>query len=153
GGVDMASRSLFYAPSSALLAADLQRLLLKLGLASTLHAGPVPSGLRERAACTVTLAGGRDALARFQELVGPFLVGGRRAMLADLVAADTSAAAVRTPALIDAIPLAVCQAPLREAILKEFQSLPAGCRALGVPYPLVAGEGRKGSIRRETLRR
>src|SRR5262249_32790953 len=46
----------------------------------------------------------------------------------------------------------LCQEPLREAIRKRHPTLKAGCRALGIAYRLVFGDGRKRGIRRDTLR-
>ena len=52
---------------------------------------------------------------------------------------------------LDVVPLAVCVDPVREAIMKAFPSLWAGCRELGLSYRLMAGEHAKRGIRRGTL--
>ena len=40
---------------------------------------------------------------------------------------------------------------MREAILKRFSTLKAGCRALGLAYRLVARDRRRGGLRRDTV--
>ena len=55
------------------------------------------------------------------------------------------------PGTADVIPLVLCRESLREAILKRFSSLSAGCRELGVAYGLVSQDSRKRGIRRDTL--
>ena len=153
GCIDGPTRSMAYATSSEALARDVQRLLLKLGLPSAIHAQRFPSRRQEQAGYTVSLTGGRDAFTRFQALVGPHLAALRQAALTDLVTACDATPASMAPRSVDVVPVAVCQAALRAAILKEFESLQAGCRALGLAYRIVFGEGRTGGIRRDTLRR
>ncbi|MBI2153140.1 MAG: DNA polymerase III subunit alpha, partial [Candidatus Rokubacteria bacterium] len=71
----------------------------------------------------------------------------------DLAADDFVAVArhLSPPGTADVIPLALCRDPLREAILKRFASLSAGCRELGVAYGLVYRDSQKRGIRRDTL--
>src|SRR5207249_3977188 len=52
---------------------------------------------------------------------------------------------------VDIVPVDVCREPLREAILKRYATLKAGCRALGLSYRLVAHDRGKRGIRRDTL--
>jgi DNA polymerase-3 subunit alpha len=58
-----------------------------------------------------------------------------------------------TPArgTMDVVPTEIYLTPLREAILKTFPSLRAGCRALGIAEGLLFVDRRKRGIRRDTL--
>ena len=152
GCVHPATRSVFYATSGEGLARDVQRLLLKLGLTSTLHVKQFRYRGGMRPGYTVNLTGGRDAFARFRALVGQHLVGPRRAALDALVTTYEATPALMARGSVDVVPLAVCREPLREAILKSFETLKAGCREIGIAYRLVFGDGRKGGLRRDTLR-
>jgi DNA polymerase-3 subunit alpha len=51
----------------------------------------------------------------------------------------------------DVLPLALCREPVRQAILKHFDRLKAGCRALGISYRLLFDDSGKRGIRRDTL--
>src|SRR5438093_1292681 len=109
---------------------------------------PEPQG---RVGYTVNLIGGRRAYVRFDELVGPHLVGAKRAALAALRASYASTRTLLARGTVDVVPADLCREPLREAILKRFSTLKAGCRALGLAYRLVARDRRKGGIRRDTV--
>lgn len=52
---------------------------------------------------------------------------------------------------MDVIPLAVCLESLRQAILKRFPTLAAGCRTLGVSCQLTNRSGRRRGLRRDTI--
>jgi len=71
--------------------------------------------------------------------------------LATLVASYTATPALVARGTVDAIPVAVYRDTLREAILKRYSTLKAGCRALGLAYRLVAHDRFKLGIRRDTL--
>ena len=143
--------SIFYATSSKGLAFDVRRLLLKLDIPSTIHQKRFRYRGGHRVGYTVNLIGGRPTYEHFAGLIGPHLVGKRRRALRRLVASYVGSKALFARGTVDVIPLAVCLEPLREAILKRFPSLKAGCRALGVSYRLVAHERQKHGIRRDTL--
>ena len=51
----------------------------------------------------------------------------------------------------DVVPTEIYLEPLREAMLKAFPSLRAGCRALGISGGLIFADRRKRGIRRDTL--
>jgi DNA polymerase-3 subunit alpha len=146
------SRSVFYATSSPGLADDVRRLLLKLGIAATVHRKEFGYRGQRRPGHTVNLLGGRDTFRRFEHLVGPHLVGRRRVALSRLAATYAGTPALFARGTVDVVPLALCQEPLREAVRKRYPSLKAGCRDLGIAYRLVFGDGRKRGIRRDTLR-
>src|SRR5262249_14040245 len=152
GCVHRKTRSVFYATSSASLAAGVRRLLLKLGLSSTIHRKVVAYRGGERVGFTVNLIGGRSAYCRFQELVGRFLVGHKRDELAALADSYAVMENVVARGTVDVIPCEVCGNLLREAILKHYSSLKAGCRDLGISYRLLFQDVRKAGIRRDTLR-
>ncbi|HEU4439775.1 MAG TPA: DNA polymerase III subunit alpha, partial [Methylomirabilota bacterium] len=63
---------------------------------------------------------------------------------------STAEARARRP--VDLIPHAATRGPIREAVAKSYESLRAGCRALGVSYRLLFADSRKGGIRRDTVR-
>ncbi|MBI4561035.1 MAG: DNA polymerase III subunit alpha, partial [Candidatus Rokubacteria bacterium] len=151
GCIHPKTRSIFYATSSQGLAWDVRRLLLKLGISSTIHRKRFAYRGGHRVGYTVNVIGGRSACARFQELVGPHLVGKRRAALATLVASYIGMKTLLARGTVDVLPLALCRQPLREAILKRYPSLKLGCRTLGVAYGLVFSDRRKRGIRRDTL--
>jgi DNA polymerase-3 subunit alpha len=152
GGIHVETGSVFYATSSPGLAEDVRRLLLKLGIASTVHRKEFAYREQRRAGYTVNLLGGRETFARFERLVGRHLVGRRRAALAQLAAGYANTRALFARGTVEVVPLALCQEPLREAIGKRYPSLKAGCRELGIAYRLVFGDERKRGIRRDTLR-
>ncbi|MBI4587222.1 MAG: DNA polymerase III subunit alpha [Candidatus Rokubacteria bacterium] len=108
--------------------------------------------LYSRIGDTVSLPGARSTYARFQELMGPHLIGKRKAGLAALAASYNGMRTLLARGTVDVIPLAICLEPLRQAILKRSLSLKAGCRALGVSSRLVAKERKKRGIRRDTLK-
>ncbi len=151
GCIHPKTRSIFYATSSPGLAWGVRRLLLKFGIPSTIHRKMFAYRGGRRAGYTVNLLGGRSAYSRFQEFVGPHLVGEKRTALATLVAVYAGMPAVLARGTADVLPLALCQEPLREAIRKRYPSLKAGCRTLGVAYGLLFKDGRKRGIRRDTI--
>jgi len=152
GCVHPRTRSIFYATSSEGLAHDVQRLLLKLGILSTIHRKAFAYRGGRRIGYTVNLLGGRSAYARFESLVGPHLVSRRRRALAALVASYEAGAGLIAAGTVDVIPAALYREPLREAIRKRHPTLKAGCRALAVAYGLLFADRRKRGIRRDTLR-
>ena len=52
---------------------------------------------------------------------------------------------------VDVVPVVLSTGLLRDAILKRYPSLKAGCRDLGISYRLVFNDGPKRGIRRDTL--
>jgi DNA polymerase III subunit alpha len=152
GCVHRKTRSVFYATSSEVLAADVRRLLLKLGLSSTIHRKVFAYRGGQRVGFTVNIVGGRSAYLRFQDLVGPSLVGRKRVELAALVASYTETPERLARGTVDVVPVALYAALLREMILKRYPSLKGGCRDLGISYRLVFGDARKRALRRDTLR-
>jgi DNA polymerase-3 subunit alpha len=151
GCVHRKSRSIFYATSSELLAVDVRRLLLKLGLSSTVHRKEFAYRGGRRVGFTVNILGGGTAFARFQELVGPHLIGKKRGELAALVASYPETSGLVARGTVDVVPVALSAGVLRDAILKRYPSLKAGCRDLGISYRLVFNDGPKRGIRRDTL--
>jgi DNA polymerase III subunit alpha len=151
GCVHPRTLSVYYATSSEGLAGDVRRLLLKLGIPSTIHRKTFAYRGGCRTGYTVNLLGGRRSYARFNGLVGKHLVGTKRAALATLVASYTDTRALVARGTVDVIPVAVYRDTLREAILKRYSTLKAGCRALGLAYRLVARDRFKRGIRRDTL--
>ncbi|HEU5191256.1 MAG TPA: DNA polymerase III subunit alpha [Methylomirabilota bacterium] len=152
GCIHAPSRSIFYATSSEGLALDVRRLLLKLGLSSTIHRKSFAYRGGRRPGFTVNLLGGRDAFSRFATEVGPHLLEGKRRALTALLQASADTPRLLARGTVDVIPRALCLMPVREAIAKAFPSLQAGCRALGVSYRLMFSDGAKGGLRRDTLR-
>jgi DNA polymerase-3 subunit alpha len=151
GCVHTKTRSVYYATSSEGLADDVRRLLLKLGIPSTIHHKTFAYRGGHRTGYTVNLIGGRRAYARFDEFVGPHLVGKKRAALSALVASYAHTRVLLARGTVDVIPTALYLEPLREAILKRYASLKAGCRALGLAYRLIGHDRIKRGIRRDTL--
>jgi DNA polymerase-3 subunit alpha len=151
GCIHRKTRSIYYATSSEGLADDVRRMLLKLGIPSTIHRKSFAYRGSRRAGYTVNLLGGRRAYTRFAELVGPHLVGDKRTVLDELVASYRDTRPLLARGTVDVIPRALYRDHLREAILKRFASLKQGCRALGVAYGLLFNDSRKRGIRRDTL--
>ncbi len=151
GCVHPRTRSIFYATSSPGLARDVRRLLLKLGIASTMHKKSFAYRGGVRVGFTINVLGGRAAYARFLRLVGPYLVGEKRAALGRLVASYDGMKELLAAGTVDVIPSAMLGNQLREAILKRFPSLKEGCRKLGVAYRLLFVNRWKRGMRRETL--
>jgi DNA polymerase-3 subunit alpha len=151
GGIHPKTASIFYATSSKGLAFDVRRLLLKLDIPSTIHQKRFRYRGGHRVGYTVNLIGGRPTFDRFASLIGPHLVGKRRRALRRLVASYVGSKALFARGTVDVIPLAACRGPLREAIRKQFPSLKAGCRSLGIAYGLLSRDRRKRGIRRDTL--
>ncbi|MBI4611909.1 MAG: DNA polymerase III subunit alpha [Candidatus Rokubacteria bacterium] len=151
GCIHPGTRSIFYATSSEGLAQDVRRLLLKLGLSSTIHRKVFSYRGGRRVGYTVNLLGGRSAYRRFQTLVGPSLVGKKRTALAKLVDSYAGMRRLLARGSVDIIPAELYRPQLREAILKRYPSLKAGCRDLGLAYGLLFADRRKLGIRRDTL--
>jgi DNA polymerase-3 subunit alpha len=151
GCVHRGTRSVFYATSSQGLAFDVRRLLLKLGLSSTIHRKEFAYRGARRIGFTVNLLGGRVTFRWFEQLVGRHLVGRKREDLAGLVADYDGTPTLQARGTVDVIPASVALAPLREAISKAYASLRTGCRALGISYRLLFQDGRKRGLRRDTL--
>ncbi|MBI4636308.1 MAG: hypothetical protein HY727_08160 [Candidatus Rokubacteria bacterium] len=151
GCIHARTRSIFYATSSEGLAGDVRRLLLKLGIPSTIHRKRFAYRGGHRVGYTVNLLGGRDAIARFHRLVGAHLVGEKPSELAGLAASYSGTARLLARGSVEVVPPACYLGPLREAILKRFPSLRAGCRALGFAYRLLFEDRGKRGIRRDTL--
>jgi DNA polymerase III subunit alpha len=151
GCVHPKTLSVYYATSSEGLAFDVRRLLLKLGIPSTIHRKTFAYRGQRRIGYTVNLIGGRRSYARFDEFVGPYLVGAKRAALGALRASYTGTRALLARGTVDVVPASIYREPLREAILKRFPTLKGGCRALGLAYRLVARDRLKRGIRRDTL--
>ncbi len=151
GCIHAPTRSIYYATSSRGLAADVQRLLLKLDLPSTIHTKSFAYRGGRRTGYTVNLTGGRASFERFQALVGPHLVGDKPGALAALVGAFRGAPGLLARGTVDVVPAALCLEPVREAVLKHYPSLAAGARALGISHRLLFGDTRKRGMRRDTL--
>ncbi len=151
GCVHRQTLSVYYATSSKGLADDVRRLLLKLGIPCTIHRKTFAYRGGRRFGYTVNLIGGRRTHVRFDELVGRHLVGGKRAALAALRASYASTRILLARGTVDVVPADLYREHLREAILKRFSTLKAGCRALGLAYRLVARDRHKRGIRRDTL--
>ncbi len=152
GCIHRDTRSIFYATSSAGLAEDVRRLLLKLGLSSTIHRKEFAYRGTRRPGFTVNLVGGRVAHRWFEQVVGSHLVGQKREDLAGLVRDSLDTPTLLARGTVDVIPMALALTPVREAIGKAHSSLRAGCEALGISYRVLFADGRKCGIRRDTLR-
>ncbi|MBI3031713.1 MAG: DNA polymerase III subunit alpha [Candidatus Rokubacteria bacterium] len=143
--------SIFYATSSKGLAFDVRRLLLKLDIPSTIHQKRFRYRGGHRVGYTVNLIGGRPTYDHFAALIGPHLVGKRRRALRRLVASYVGSKTLLGRGTVDVIPLAISLESLRQAILKRFPTLAAGCRALGVSCQLTNRSGRRRGLRRDTI--
>jgi DNA polymerase-3 subunit alpha len=152
GCIHRGTRAVFYATSSEGLAHDVRRLLLKLGLSSTIHRKTFAYRGSRRPGFTVNLAGGRVAFAWFEQLVGPHLLPAKAAELRGLVRDCPPTAGLLARGTVDVVPLPLALAPLREAIAKSYPSLRAGCRALGIAYRLLFADRGKRGLRRDTVR-
>src|SRR5439155_18024957 len=151
GCVHPKTRSIFYATSSEGLAKDVRRLLLKLGISSTIHRKTFAYRGGRKVGYTVNILGGRPAYVRFRDLVGQHLVGDKRTALRRLAGSYEGMKALLARGTVDVIPVALYRVPLREAILKSYPTLKEGCRRLGIAYGLLFSDARKRGIRRETL--
>ncbi len=151
GCIHEKARSIAYATSSEGLAEDARRLLLKLGLSATIHRKPLSYRGGRRQGFTVRLLGGPAIVARFSSVVGPHLLGLKRQALERLAASFRDRPLRLARGTGDVVPMELCLQPLREAILKSYPSLRAGCRGLGISGRLLFADGRTRSIRRETL--
>ena len=152
GCVHRDTRSIFYATSSAGLAEDVRRLLLKLGLSATIHRKEFAYRGTRRPGFTVNLLGGRVAHRWFEQVVGAYLVGQKRDDLGGLLRDSLDTPTLLARGTVDVIPMALALASVREAIGKAHSSLRAGCEALGISYRMLFADGRKRGIRRDTLR-
>ncbi|MGH7335327.1 MAG: LAGLIDADG family homing endonuclease, partial [Candidatus Rokuibacteriota bacterium] len=152
GCIHVRSRSIFYATSSAGLASDVRRLLLKLGILATVHGKSFRYRGTSRPGWTVNVLGGRPAYQRFAARVGPHLVGAKRLALGTLVSSYSKLPRLLARGSVDVVPASLYREPLRDAITKRFPSLMEGCRRLGIAYGLLFQDCRKRGIRRDTLR-
>jgi DNA polymerase III subunit alpha len=152
GCIHRETRSIFYATSSEGLAEDVRRLLLKLGLTSTIHRKEFAYRGTRRPGFTVNLLGGRVAYRWFEQLIGMHLVGRKREDLGLLARDCPDDVKLVARGTVDVVPMPLALGPIREAIAKTHSSLRAGCTALGISYRLLFADGRKRGIRRDTLR-
>ncbi len=153
GCIHPGTRSIFYATSSEGLAGDVRRLLLKIGVVTTIHRKTFAYRGGYRVGYTVNVLGSGAAYMQFRQFVGEHLIGEKRGALDRLVERYAGEGALRALGGIEVIPTVVFLEPLREAILKRFPTLSAGCRELGVAYRMVFRNHRKSGIRRDTLAR
>jgi DNA polymerase-3 subunit alpha len=144
------TRSVYYATSSDSLAVSVRRLLLKLGLTSTIHRKSFSYRGTQREGFTVNLLGGRAAYVRLRALVGHHLVGEKRQALDRLISSYEGLSQRSARTNIDIIPPSLFLSELRAAMLKRYPSLKEGCRDLGAVERLLASSWR-GGMRRETL--
>jgi len=151
GCIHVKTKSIYYATSSEGLAGDVRRLLLKLGIASTIHRKTFAYRGGPKVGFTVNVLGGRGAYAALEHLVGSHLVGAKRVALQKLVAAYGGLTNLRARGTVEIIPSALYRQPLRDAMLKRYETLKAGCRELGVAYRLLFDDTSKKGIRRDTL--
>ncbi|MBI1846111.1 MAG: DNA polymerase III subunit alpha [Candidatus Rokubacteria bacterium] len=151
GCVHRGTRSVYYATSSERLARDVQRLLLKLGVASTIHTKRFAYRGGRRTGYTVNVLGGRTAYVRLEMLIGPHLVGVKQRTLTALATSYVGSSMVMARGAVDVIPASLCRDAVREAIAKGYPTLKTGCRALGISYRLLFADTRKRGIRRDTL--
>jgi DNA polymerase-3 subunit alpha len=151
GSIHVKTRSVYYATSSVGLADDVRRLLLKLGIPSTVHHKRFAYRGGHRPGYTVNVLGGRTSYRRLHECVGAHLVGAKRDALRELGRVDQQLPERLARGSVDIVPVALCREPLRQAVMKAFSTLKAGCRQLGFAYGLVVANSRKRGIRRDTL--
>src|SRR5207237_7658367 len=71
--------------------------------------------------------------------------------LQDLVECYDGLTNLRARGTVDVIPTALYRQPLREAILKRYETLREGCRDLGIAYRRIFEDRRKHGMRRDTL--
>jgi len=152
GCIHAPTLSVYYATSSVGLAEDVRRLLLKLGISSTVHRKSFRYRGGRRTDYTVNLLGGRTTFRRFAEQVGSHLLSGKQGQLQALLSRYADLGPLLARGTVDIVPLAVCRIALRDAIAKSYPSLKAGCRALGIAYRMMFTDEGKGGIRRDTLR-
>jgi DNA polymerase-3 subunit alpha len=153
GCIHPKTKSIYYATSSEGLAEDVRRLFLKLGIASTIHRKSFAYRGGLRVGFTVNVLGGRAAYAALGHLVARHLVGAKRSALQELITSYDGLTNLRARGTVDIIPSELYLEPLREAILKKYETLDAGCRDLGIAYRLIFGDRQKHGIRRDTLGR
>ncbi|MBI2206969.1 MAG: DNA polymerase III subunit alpha [Candidatus Rokubacteria bacterium] len=152
GCIHSKTRSIFYATSSAGLATDVQRLLLKLGFLSTIHRKTFAYRGGQRIGFTVNLLGGRSASREFRRLLGPHFIGAKVAAVCDLTSTYDDTDHLLTHGGKDIIPPELFRDPLRAAILKRFRTLKDGCHELALSYELVIAKHWRGGMQRETIK-
>ncbi len=151
GCIHPKTKSIYYATSSEGLAIDVRRLFLKLGITATIHRKTFAYRGGQRQGFTVNVLGGGRAFAAVEHLLARYLVGAKRAALRALVASYDGVRRPRARGTVDIIPTALYRQPLRDAILKRYETVTAGCRDLAISAGLLR-ERRKGNgIRRDTL--
>lgn len=150
GCVHPKTLSIYYATSSLELARQVQHLLLRFGLQSTLHTKRFKYRGGLRPGYTVNLLGGRDAVQRFTESVGPYLVGHTRENLNALVAVYSGLSRSCARGTVEIIPSGIYG-----LIRQEMQQRELGAKALSrrahVAERLFYKENHKRGFRRETL--
>jgi DNA polymerase-3 subunit alpha len=151
GCIHPKTKSIYYATSSEGLAVDVRRLLLKLGITATVHRKTFAYRGARKVGFTVNVLGGRAAYGAVEHLVARHLVGAKRAALRELVASYDGLTRVRAHGTVDIIPSALYRQPLREAILKRYETLAAGCRDLKISNHLVHDSRTRNGVRRDTL--
>ncbi len=151
GCIHAVLRSVYYATSSKRLAYGVRRLLLKLGIASTIHTKAFAYRGGHKTGYTVNVIGGRAAYVRFRAHVGRHLVGDKVRVLDDLIASYEAFSPLRARCNIDIIPEALFLGELRDSLLKRYNTLKSGCEDIGFSHSLISHHQRRGGIRRETL--
>jgi len=151
GCIHVKSRAVSYATTSGELATDVRRLLLKLGILSTIHQQDCASCGGKRRSYTVTIADDADARGRFRALVGPHLAPSKAAALAELAAVEGTPGRKPGPGGGDFIPSQLFLDELRRAILKRFSTLREGLQALELGVTALSGKRRREGMRRDRL--
>ena len=153
GCIHVKTRAIFYVTSSRELADDVRRLLLKLGIMSTIHQRDFAYRSGTRLGYTVNIVEGRDAVARFKDLVGAHLTPRKAAALAEVVALYDTTSRKAGAGGIDVIPPQLFLEELRVAILKRFSSIRVGLSELELGATALTSKRWHGGIRRDTLAR
>src|SRR5581483_3783417 len=150
GSIHPKTLAVYYATSSRKLAEQVQHLLLRFGLQSTLHTKHFKYRGGGRPGYTVNLLGGRSAAQRFAEQIGPFLVGHSKTNLTKLLTVYEGFSSSRARGTLEIVPAAVYPIVRSEMNARRI-SPKAFSRTTGIAERLLYQDTYKRGFRRDTL--
>ena len=149
GCVSRSNAQTYYATSSRALADDVQLLLTRLGIVSTIHAKSFAYRGGHKTGFTVVVTG-HENLARFAETAGTHLLPGKRAVLLNTVADAALRTNARGRGTPDTVPAAVYPL-IREAVAVSGFSVHECAVKCGISERVFGFDARKRGYTRETL--
>ncbi|MBI2410142.1 DNA polymerase III subunit alpha [Candidatus Kaiserbacteria bacterium] len=149
GAISVKNSQAFYATSSRVLAEDVQHLLLRFGITSTIHAKLFRYRDSRKAGWTVAVTGNGN-IARFAETAGAHLIGKKYVELQKLVAVTAQRTNNLGRGTPDTIPMEILKTVRSEMQRRRIHAAELAEKA-GVAERLLGADARKRGMTRDSL--